>query len=64
MAGLGKYCMGGYGRIGVYRVLKSTLQTLFSTAFDFQHFEYFHIGTELGILGGILNLGIHVLLIR
>ena len=20
MAGLGKYCMGGYGRIGVYRV--------------------------------------------
>ena len=21
MAGLGKYCMGGYGRIGVYRVI-------------------------------------------
>ena len=23
MAGLGKYCMGGYGRIGVYRVNKT-----------------------------------------
>ena len=23
MAGLGKYCMGGYGRIGVYRVKKN-----------------------------------------
>ena len=25
MAGLGKYCMGGYGRIGVYRVIMNTL---------------------------------------
>ena len=24
MAGLGKYCMGGYGRIGVYRVKASS----------------------------------------
>ena len=24
MAGLGKYCMGGYGRIGVYRVNHKT----------------------------------------
>ena len=23
MAGLGKYCMGGYGRIGIYRVKKT-----------------------------------------
>ena len=27
MAGLGKYCMGGYGQIGVYRV-KYPLQTM------------------------------------
>ena len=29
MAGLGKYCMGGYGRIGVYRV------THFASGFDY-----------------------------
>ena len=27
MAGLGKYCMGGYGRIGVYRVKADSLQS-------------------------------------
>ena len=28
MAGLGKYCMGGYGRIGVYRVKQRLLMVL------------------------------------
>ena len=32
MAGLGKYCMGGYGRIGVYRV--KLLAILKFTLFD------------------------------
>ena len=26
MAGLGKYCTGGYGRIGVYRVNRNVLK--------------------------------------
>ena len=35
MAGLGKYCMGGYGRIGVYRVnLNDRLELCFK---DRQH---------------------------
>ena len=32
MAGLGKYCMGGYGWIGVYRV-KPVYQTPFQCSF-------------------------------
>ena len=35
MAGLGKYCMGGYGRIGVYRV-KQTYESKYKVLMPFK----------------------------
>ena len=34
IAGLGKYCTGGYGRIGVYRVKEEIMVLILASAFN------------------------------